>query len=65
MNSITSLSVFDRIISSPSFSLIRHAEGVDDLGQGTGDKRKESLKTGNAGGRMLCAIIGKSKDGKL
>ena len=39
--------------------------GIDDLGQGIGDKRKESLKTGNAGGRMLCSIIGKAKDGKL
>jgi hypothetical protein len=25
----------------------------DDLGKGTGDKKEESLKTGNAGGRSL------------
>jgi Cu-Zn family superoxide dismutase len=34
----------------------------DDLGLG---KNLESKKTGNAGGRMTCAIIGKSKNGKI
>lgn len=40
-------------------SVVIH-QGVDDLGEG-GDA--ESLKTGNAGVRMGCAIIGLAKDG--
>ena len=38
-------------------SVVIH-DGVDDLGLGGDD---ESLKTGNAGGRIACAIIGHSK----
>jgi superoxide dismutase, Cu-Zn family len=40
-------------------SVVIH-QGIDDLGEG-GDT--ESLKTGNAGARMACAIIGLAKDG--
>ena len=35
-------------------------ENKDDLGLGTGNKRKESLLTGNAGKRLACGIIGLS-----
>ena len=45
-------------------SVVVH-EGEDDYGLGKGKDRKESLKTGNAGGRMACAIIGRCKDGQL
>ena len=38
-------------------SVVIH-DGIDDLGLGG---NPESLKTGNAGGRMACAIIGHSK----
>jgi superoxide dismutase, Cu-Zn family len=38
-------------------SIVIH-DGIDDLGLGG---NPESLKTGNAGGRMACAIIGHSK----
>lgn len=34
----------------------------DDLGLGKGKAMKESLKTGNAGGRIACAIIAKISD---
>lgn len=41
--------------------LIIH-ENEDDCGLGIGDLRAESLKTGNAGKRIACAIIGYSKN---
>jgi len=40
--------------------LIIH-ELPDDCGNGKGDKRKESLKTGNSGKRIACAVIGYAK----
>lgn len=42
-------------------SVVIH-DGVDDYGQGG---NTESKKTGNAGGRMDCAIIGKAKSGPI
>ena len=42
-------------------SIVIH-NGVDDLGLGGTD---ESLKTGSAGSRMACAIISRTKDGKM
>lgn len=41
-------------------SLIIH-EDKDDCGTGTGNKQQESLKTGNAGKRIACAVIGYAK----
>ena len=38
-------------------SIVIH-EGVDDLGLGQGKAKEESLKTGNAGKRIACAVIG-------
>ena len=40
--------------------LIIH-EDPDDCGQGRGANRAESLKTGNAGKRIACAVIGYAK----
>jgi Cu-Zn family superoxide dismutase len=45
-------------------SVVIH-DGIDDLGLGEGVNKKESKKTGNAGGRMTCAIIGRSQDGEM
>lgn len=42
-------------------SVVIHAL-PDDLGLGKGKARAESLKTGNAGKRIACAIIGKISD---
>lgn len=44
-------------------SVVIHAE-EDDLGLGRGKLRTESLKTGNAGKRIACAIIAKISDKK-
>jgi Cu-Zn family superoxide dismutase len=41
--------------------LIIHQD-QDDCGMGTGDAQAESLKTGNAGKRIACAVIGYAKD---
>uniref|UniRef100_A0A915Q119 Superoxide dismutase [Cu-Zn] n=1 Tax=Setaria digitata TaxID=48799 RepID=A0A915Q119_9BILA len=38
-------------------SIVVHAN-PDDFGRGVGDKREESLKTGNAGSRIACGVIG-------
>lgn len=38
-------------------SVVVHA-GQDDLGQGVGAQAEESKKTGNAGGRNACGVIG-------
>ena len=45
-------------------SVVIH-ENEDDLGLGVGSKKNESLKTGNSGKRIACAIIGKVKNGSL
>ena len=41
-------------------SVVIH-EKMDDCGFGEGSSRTESLKTGNAGARLACAVIGYSK----
>uniref|UniRef100_A0A914UXJ2 Superoxide dismutase [Cu-Zn] n=1 Tax=Plectus sambesii TaxID=2011161 RepID=A0A914UXJ2_9BILA len=41
-------------------SLVVHA-GCDDLGRGEGEKKEESLKTGNAGARAACGCIARAK----
>jgi Cu-Zn family superoxide dismutase len=41
--------------------LVIHAD-PDDCGRGIGIKQAESLKTGNAGKRIACAVIGYSKN---
>lgn len=38
-------------------SVVVHA-GPDDLGQGRGAAREESLRTGNSGARLACGVIG-------
>ena len=38
-------------------SMVCHA-GTDDLGEGVGEKEAESKKTGNAGARVACGVIG-------
>ena len=50
-------------------SVVIH-DGIDDLGLGglhpyNAAIHKESLKTGNAGKRLACAIIGRAKDGSI
>ena len=44
-------------------SVVIHEE-EDDLGLGKGNKRKESILTGNSGKRIAFAIIGKAIDGE-
>ena len=39
-------------------SIVIH-DGIDDLGRGRGKDKVESLKTGNAGSRLACGIIGR------
>ena len=39
-------------------SIVIH-NGIDDLGRGRGKDKAESLKTGNAGTRLACGIIGR------
>ena len=57
---------FDNVIQlSGKYSIIGRSiiihKDKDDCGQGQGEKRQESLKTGNAGERIACAVIGISK----
>jgi Cu-Zn family superoxide dismutase len=42
-------------------SIVVH-EDPDDLGQGTGEDREESLKTGRSGKRLACGCIGLSEN---
>jgi len=42
--------------------VVLHA-GTDDLGQGEGELAESSKKTGNAGSRLACGVIGINSDG--
>tara|TARA_B100000963_G_scaffold164546_1_gene142911 strand:- start:2 stop:661 length:660 start_codon:yes stop_codon:yes gene_type:complete len=67
-NNIAKGYFFDKIISLDYFSkncivgrsIIIHQD-EDDLGKGKGEKKEESLKTGNAGKRLACGVIGLCK----
>ena len=54
---------------SGAFSIIGRSvvchEGEDDLGEGVGEKAEESKKTGNAGARVACGVIGLSSPFKM
>uniref|UniRef100_A0A915AL25 Superoxide dismutase [Cu-Zn] n=1 Tax=Parascaris univalens TaxID=6257 RepID=A0A915AL25_PARUN len=61
-NGIAKFQIVDKLVqlhgeySVIGRSLVVHV-GEDDLGKGTGDKKEESLKTGNAGARAACGVI--------
>ena len=52
-----SISLYQNIYSIIGRSIVIH-EKPDDLGLGKGKDKEESLKTGNAGKRICCGIIG-------
>jgi Cu-Zn family superoxide dismutase len=52
-----SISLYPNIYSIIGRSIVIH-EKSDDLGLGKGKNKEESLKTGNAGKRICCGIIG-------
>ncbi|VDN02943.1 unnamed protein product [Thelazia callipaeda] len=62
-DSIAKINIVDRLLKlSGSYSIIGRAVVVhanqDDLGKGMGARKLESIKTGNAGARLACGIIG-------
>ena len=62
-NGIATVNIKDNLVKlSGPFSVIGRSfvvhELPDDLGKGTGKLREESLKTGNAGKRIGCGVIG-------